>query len=223
MVDEFEIEIIDLDAELGIASTPADRAWRRQRNARPPLTRERLVRTGLGATVSFITLFVLAASIALLWPAPPATASTAIHLGPRSGLLHRLAAKNGPILIESAGRPAFFIARFPPDDALASAYPFDVQPGLRAGLIALSVKDPHLNERIAFCASSGWFEEPLHGSKWDAIGEKTSGPTPRGMSIYRIVVDQNDFVTVDLAPPLPGLPIGLHFIHGPAQGPHCVA
>ena len=64
-------------------------------------------------------------------------------------------------------------------------------------LFALSQKCPHLGCRVPFCDSSGRFECPCHGSKFDIGGEWIEGPAPRGMDRYyphrgrgrRLVVD----------------------------------
>ena len=46
-------------------------------------------------------------------------------------------------------------------------------------LFALSQKCPHLGCRIPFCESSGHFECPCHGSKYDIGGEWIQGPAPQ--------------------------------------------
>ena len=53
------------------------------------------------------------------------------------------------------------------------------------GPIALSAVSPHLGERILFCPSSGWFEEPLHGEKFDRFGHYGVGPAPEGWTTSR--------------------------------------
>jgi hypothetical protein len=61
-----------------------------------------------------------------------------------------------------------------------------------SGPLALSAFDPHLGERILFCRSSGWFEEPQHGSKYDGLGFYASGPSPRGMDRVEVRVVDGD-------------------------------
>ena len=63
-------------------------------------------------------------------------------------------------------------------------------------LFALSQKCPHLGCRVPFCESSGRFECPCHGSKYDLGGEWIEGPAPRGMDRYELTLD-GDNVVVD--------------------------
>jgi nitrite reductase/ring-hydroxylating ferredoxin subunit len=49
------------------------------------------------------------------------------------------------------------------------------------GLIGLYAKSPHLGERVEYCASSGYFEDPMHGSKFDLMGDYALGPAPHGL------------------------------------------
>lgn len=74
-----------------------------------------------------------------------------------------------------------------------------------SGPVALSALDPHLGERIIFCRSSGWFEEPQHGSKYDGSGFYALGPSPRGMDRVGVRVVDGD-VWVDPVRMTPGPP-----------------
>lgn len=49
------------------------------------------------------------------------------------------------------------------------------------GLIGLYARDPHLGEPIEYCQSSGYFEDPSHGSKFDLMGYYALGPAPHGL------------------------------------------
>ena len=61
-----------------------------------------------------------------------------------------------------------------------------------ATVYALSQKCPHLGCRVPFCDSSGRFECPCHGSKYDLGGEWIEGPAPRGMDRYALSARQRD-------------------------------
>ncbi len=87
------------------------------------------------------------------------------------------------------------------------------------GPIALSAVSPHLGERILFCPSSGWFEEPLHGEKFDRFGHYGVGPAPRGMDHVAIEVRGSN-VWVDPAMVSDGSPRGEPKARPPA-GPFC--
>jgi len=48
-------------------------------------------------------------------------------------------------------------------------------------LIAVIGEDPHLGERVYYCPSSGWFQAPSDGSKFDHRGFYRLGPAPHGL------------------------------------------
>jgi cytochrome b6-f complex iron-sulfur subunit len=75
----------------------------------------------------------------------------------------------------------------------------------QGGLRALYQKCPHLGCRVPFCASSGQFECPCHGSVYNVIGEYLGGPTPRGMDRFEISIE-NDRVMVDTGALVEGPP-----------------
>lgn len=88
-----------------------------------------------------------------------------------------------------------------------------------SGPLALSAFDPHLGERILFCRSSGWFEEPAHGSKYDDKGNYALGPSPRGMDRVGVRVLDGD-VWVDPVRVTVGPPRGAEEPE-PPLGPSC--
>jgi cytochrome b6-f complex iron-sulfur subunit len=88
-------------------------------------------------------------------------------------------------------------------------------------VFALSQKCPHLGCRIPFCESSGHFECPCHGSKYDIGGEWIEGPAPRGMDRYRLTV-VGDTVVVDTSKSLSGPERGAKQYFKPAKGPSCI-
>ena len=87
-------------------------------------------------------------------------------------------------------------------------------------LFALSQKCPHLGCRVPFCDSSGRFECPCHGSKFDLGGEWIQGPAPRGMDRYDLSL-QNGKLLVDTAKLTDGPDRGAHQYLTPAKGPAC--
>jgi hypothetical protein len=75
--------------------------------------------------------------------------------------------------------------------------------------ITLLARSPHLGERIIYCRSSRWFEDPAHGAKFDRLGNYVLGPAPRGLDrLATIVVD--GVVWVDPSEISLGLPRGSH-------------
>jgi hypothetical protein len=53
-------------------------------------------------------------------------------------------------------------------------------------VLVLDATSPHhdLEKLIAFCASSGWFEDLYHGSRFTAWGDWVAGPSPTGLPAY---------------------------------------
>jgi cytochrome b6-f complex iron-sulfur subunit len=90
-------------------------------------------------------------------------------------------------------------------------------------LYALSQKCPHLGCRIPFCDSSGHFECPCHGSKYDIGGEWIVGPAPRGMDRFQLHVDKaTNTLIADTSKLITGPPRGSKRFYKPAKGPSCV-
>jgi cytochrome b6-f complex iron-sulfur subunit len=88
-------------------------------------------------------------------------------------------------------------------------------------IFALSQKCPHLGCRVPFCESSGRFECPCHGSKYDIGGEWIEGPAPRGMDRYSLKLSGGSLV-VDTSKLLTGPGRGAKRFLKPAKGPSCV-
>jgi len=87
-------------------------------------------------------------------------------------------------------------------------------------VVALSEVCSHLRCRVSFCASSGQFECPCHGSVFNRAGDYIAGPAPRGMDMYAteivdgiIEIDTENFVT--------GTAPGTETIIEPPRGPAC--
>ena len=85
-------------------------------------------------------------------------------------------------------------------------------------LFALSQKCPHLGCHVPFCESSGRFECPCHGSIYDLAGEYITGPAPRGMDRYEVVLDGQN-VVVDTSVLKTGPPRGVKNFLTPPKGP----
>jgi cytochrome b6-f complex iron-sulfur subunit len=68
---------------------------------------------------------------------------------------------------------------------------------------------------VPWVTASGEFKCPCHGSIYNVIGEYQSGPAPRGMDRFPIVIE-NDHVMVDTSTIVEGPPPGTH--DGPSQG-----
>ena len=88
-------------------------------------------------------------------------------------------------------------------------------------IYALSQKCPHLGCRVPFCDSSGWFECPCHGSKYDLGGEWIEGPAPRGMDRFDLTLVGGSLVA-DTSKVITGPPRGAKRFLTPAKGPSCL-
>lgn len=88
-------------------------------------------------------------------------------------------------------------------------------------VVALSWKCTHLGCRVPFCASSGRFECPCHGSVFNRAGEYLAGPAPRGLDRYPVEIGADGIVTIDTATTTDGPPPGTATINEPASGPSC--
>ena len=90
-------------------------------------------------------------------------------------------------------------------------------------LYALSQKCPHLGCRVPFCDSSGRFECPCHGSKYDLGGEWIEGPAPRGMDRFLLTVDTaTGTLVADTSKVISGPSHGANRYLKPAKGPSCI-
>ena len=88
-------------------------------------------------------------------------------------------------------------------------------------IYALSQKCPHLGCRVPYCDSSGRFECPCHGSKYDIGGEWIEGPAPRGMDRYPLAVDKTSGnLVADTSKTIDGPPRGTNrFLTPPRARP----
>lgn len=87
-------------------------------------------------------------------------------------------------------------------------------------VVALSETCTHLGCRVPYCASSGHFECPCHGSVFNRAGDYLSGPAPRGLDHYTTTV-LDGIVDIDTGDKVEGNPPGTMTIDEPAKGPSC--
>ena len=121
----------------------------------------------------------------------------------------------GPLTLKAPGNYARDTATYVVEGQLFIA-------NANGNLFALSQKCPHLGCRVPFCESSGRFECPCHGSKFDIGGEWIEGPAPRGMDRYELKLDNGNLV-VDSSKLLKGPDRGANQFLTPPKGPACQA
>jgi nitrite reductase/ring-hydroxylating ferredoxin subunit len=124
------------------------------------------------------------------------------------------AAGGGPI---NLGNPS----RYPPESATYVPQGPLFVANSRNVIHALSQKCPHLGCRVPFCDSSGWFECPCHGSKYDLGGEWIEGPAPRGMDRYDLKLVGGNLIA-DTSKVIDGPTRGTKRYYAPAKGPSCL-
>jgi hypothetical protein len=86
--------------------------------------------------------------------------------------------------------------------------------------ITLIARSPQMGEPVELCATSMWFEDAAHGSKFDQLGRYAIGPAPRGLDRLPTTV-LDGVVVVDPTRTLLGPPRGEGGVEPPV-GPFCV-
>lgn len=201
--------------------------------ARPPPPRLPLDEEILGATrraflnrcVAGVMVFSLsglgATMLGFLWPVLGGGFGSKIKAGAVADASAALTAARAPVYVPE-GRlylqpyPVTALGRAGKIPSYAAALA-----GMAAGFVALYQKCPHLGCRVPWCQSSQWFECPCHGSKYNRVGEKKSGPAPRGMDRFPVSIS-GDQLVVDTSTVVLGPPIGTDTTGQQLEGPHCV-
>ncbi len=169
------------------------------------------------ATVALMTAgiatFAAASFVAFLWPFKTGGFGGKVAVGNIDDIKAGITAGSGFFYAPEART---WITAYPPD-AIPKAeaiYSELILAGMRAGIVALYQKCPHLGCRVPQCVSSQWFECPCHGSQYNRVGEKKAGPAPRGMDRFPVTVAGNGDVTVDTGVVVNG-PADRHQHHRP--------
>jgi len=87
-------------------------------------------------------------------------------------------------------------------------------------ILALDADAQHLGDDVVYCETSGWFESPAHGEKFDIRGYYVGGPAPRGLDRYFVEVRRGD-IYVDVESQIEG-PDRNEYLPLPPRGPLCV-
>ena len=72
------------------------------------------------------------------------------------------------------------------------------------GFLALYARGPGSNCLLGWNAVTGQMEDPCNRSQFTRAGDYLAGPAPRGLDRFRVVVDENGDVTIDVGTLLPG-------------------
>ena len=184
------------------------------------VTRRQFLNRGVFALMGLSLAAFGVAIIGFLWPSSSGGFGSKIRVGKVSDLKADVEKANG-FLYKPEGR--MWITEYPPS-ALPKAEQVYSAPelnGMKAGLVALYQKCPHLGCRVPDCLSSQWFECPCHGSQYNRVGEKKGGPAPRGMDRFAMEVTAGEFI-VNTGAVIQGPPIGTNTTGQEAEGPHCI-
>lgn len=179
------------------------------------LNRSVVALMGLG-----IAGFAAGAFTAFLWPTGSSGFGSKIRVGKVSDIKAEIEANDG-FLYQPEGR--MWITEYPAaalPKAETTYSPAELT-GMKAGLVALYQKCPHLGCRVPSCNSSQWFECPCHGSQYNQVGEKKGGPAPRGMDRFAMELSGDTFI-VNTGQVIDGPPIGTNTTGQEAEGPNCI-
>jgi cytochrome b6-f complex iron-sulfur subunit len=184
------------------------------------VTRRQFFNRGIIALFGFGLSVFGAQVIAFLWPQPKGGFGSKINIGKIEDVLTKIEEGSGFYYLPE-GR--MWVTQYPSSAVgkAEAAYPAPVLNGMKAGVVALYQKCPHLGCRVPSCTTSKWFECPCHGSQYNQVGEKKGGPAPRGMDLFATTVAGGS-VTVDTGLIIQGAPIGTNTTGQEAEGPHCV-
>ena len=178
------------------------------------LNRSVIALMGLGLSAFGVAI------VGFLWPSSSGGFGSKINVGKISDIKADIQKANG-FLYKPEGR--MWITEYPAS-ALPKAelvYPPPILNGMKAGVVALYQKCPHLGCRVPSCNSSQWFECPCHGSQYNQVGEKKGGPAPRGMDRFAMEVSGGSLI-VNTGAVVQGPPIGTNTTGQEAEGPHCI-
>lgn len=131
-------------------------------------------------------------SIAFLWPEVRRGYGAKIVAGKRERILEDID-RDGKPLYNIEGK--FYVVKY---EGMSSLYYTELG-ALAGGLMAVFQKCSHLGCRVPYCRSSGWFECPCHGARFNAAGEVMNGPAPAGLWHFPIEINERDEVVVDTA------------------------
>ena len=177
------------------------------------------------ATISLmaagIGTFSAASFVAFLWPTKTGGFGGKVPIGRIADITSGIRTGNGFFYAPEARA---WITEYPSEaiPKAEEAYAASLLPGIQQGFIASYQKCPHLGCRVPQCVSSQWFECGCHGSQYNRIGEKKSGPAPRGMDHFPLEFSAAGEVTVDTGTIVQGAAIGVNTTGQEAEGPHCV-
>ena len=171
------------------------------------ISRRTFMRRMIGAGVGLLSLEFLGGTLAFLYPNLTGGLGGDIPIGSASDIISLFPdwAKGQPF---SYPKARLFLVNIPAGEGLVDGKDVNV-PDPKDKVLALYRKCPHLGCQIPpLCDKSHWFECLCHGSKYTILGEKRTGPAPRGMDRFPTSVGSDGQYVVSTGKKITGPPIG---------------
>jgi cytochrome b6-f complex iron-sulfur subunit len=193
---------------------------------RKPLTPDQLAvsrrqflnRAWTASFTCFLGFFGMS-TLSFLWPKLTGGFGTEINAGNYDDILEQVgpAGSFAPLFIPE-GR--FWLTFY---EGTGEGVAYETTGAVDTRLVALYRKCVHLGCSVPHCPTSSLFECPCHGSKYRLNGEYYSGPAPRGLDRFPVVVSGSS-VMVDTGTVVVGPPRGTNTWDQIAepQGAFCV-
>ena len=188
------------------------------RLAPKPISRREFFRKSLIGSLLVYGAQFGGATIAFLWPNLKGGFGSVVLAGKIDDIKGAITDTKQPFYVGS-GR--FYLVGY--DGTPDGDVDYELNGVAAQGLMPLYQRCVHLGCRVPYCQSSGWFECPCHGSKYNGAGEYELGPAPRGMDRFKIEITAGGDVLVDTSTVLLGPPRGTDTLRRGADGPYCVA
>jgi cytochrome b6-f complex iron-sulfur subunit len=163
------------------------------------VTRRKFFNRAVGAVFGLFMLQFALASLAFIWPKLKGGFGTPIKVGNVDAIKAEVFA-GASVIPKFVPAAQSWVIPFDMSKLEGSSFestPFVVAGGESdgVGLMALWQRCVHLGCRVPSCNSSQGFECPCHGSKYNGHGEYSSGPAPRNMDRFGVIVDEaGDFI-----------------------------
>jgi hypothetical protein len=131
-----------------------------------------------------------------------------LEVGDAAEIVEEIEETGEPLLLPSVRDARIAVVVFDPVDPVNQTLYLEHHPvvgdgGEAVGLMVLYLTDGRGNP-TPWCASSGWFEDGRHGTKYDWLGEWMDGPGPRGLDRFPSRVTSGGRLVVDLGWLIPG-------------------
>ena len=198
-------------ADGAVAGVPAPKAPK-------PVSRREFFRKSLIGSLLVYGAQFGGATIAFLWPNLKGGFGSVVRAGKLADIQSSISETKQPYYFGS-GR--FYLVGY--EGQADGGVDYAANGVAAQGIMPLYQRCVHLGCRVPYCASSGWFECPCHGSKYNGAGEYKLGPAPRGMDRFRIEVTDGGDVMVDTSQVILGPPRGTDTLKTGQSGPFCVA